>query len=229
MKPPATIAAVAVSALPWLVRQATAESVLTERMLGITYESVKLSNLVYGSSSDFADSTARTGFSHQDYEDVSFYTDEPDQAMIARKEGRCYVAFRGTQKNVQDWGQNFNRRAMAVHKDNNETSGELCMAREGFAEFVVSAAYPQARAEALDCIDNYCTDPDDCLVITGHSQGGAQAAVLSILTYSRRPTVITFGAPTALEPNCDLIASDRFYRFVNVIENGALSSLGHKK
>lgn len=60
-----------------------------------------------------------------------------------------------------------------------------------------------------------CRDKDDCDVLTGHSQGGATAILASILLYSRNPTTITFGQPLAVRRNCDLINSERVYRYVN--------------
>ena len=44
------------------------------------------------------------------------------------------------------------------------------------------------------------SDPEDCLVITGHSQGGATATIASILLYDQLPTVVTFGQPPAVDP-----------------------------
>jgi hypothetical protein len=41
------------------------------------------------------------------------------------------------------------------------------------------------------------------------------APIAAILTYSLTPTVVTFGMPPAALPGCDLVPSDRFYRFVN--------------
>ena len=40
-----------------------------------------------------------------------------------------------------------------------------------------------APAMTLLSCSQTCTDPTDCVVITGHSQGGASAAVASILAY----------------------------------------------
>lgn len=46
-------------------------------------------------------------------------------------------------------------------------------------------------------------------------QGGASAAVASIFTYDLMPTVITFGMPPAAKEGCELIPSERMYRYVN--------------
>ena len=43
----------------------------------------------------------------------------------------------------------------------------------------------------------------------------AFALLSAILTHNLRPTVVTFGMPPAALPDCDLVPSDRFYRFVN--------------
>ena len=73
----------------------------------------------------------------------------------------------------------------------------------------------KARDDLFACVNSTCPT-GSCTVLTGHSQGGAQATVLSILTYSLNPIVITFGQPPAAEENCPFIPSDNFFRFVNV-------------
>lgn len=118
------------------------------------------------------------------------------------------------------------------------------MVRAGFADFVFTSVALQAQEDLLSCLERNCADKDACLFITGHSQGGAASLVLctymqscimplvdlpkyfsylaipfaplaAILTYSLTPTVVTFGMPPAAVPGCDVVPSQRFYRFVN--------------
>jgi hypothetical protein len=56
-------------------------------------------------------------------------------------------------------------------------------------------------------------------VLTGHSQGGAIAAVAGVKLADLNPYVITFGQPATLEAPCPLVSSERWYRFVNTKES----------
>jgi hypothetical protein len=100
-----------------------------------------------------------------------------------------------------------------IYKDNDNSTGEFCVSRKGFAEFIQTPEFLDATQTLFTCIES-CPDPGDCVVITGHSQGGASSIVLSVLLYSRMPTVVTFGMPPALQKGCTLVP-ENFYRFVN--------------
>jgi hypothetical protein len=69
------------------------ESVLTEKLLQISNVAAELSALAYGNASNNAS---------PDYEEINYYTQEPDQAIVAKRDGRCYVAFRGTNANIDE-------------------------------------------------------------------------------------------------------------------------------
>ena len=112
------------------------------------------------------------------------------------------------------WLQNFDLDKVDIYKDNNITTGESCVARAGFAEFALTPELSSAYQELRTCVDT-CSDPEDCVVVTGHSQGGASTIIACILLYSLMPTAVTFGMPPALQKNCTLVHSERFYRFVN--------------
>jgi hypothetical protein len=60
-----------------------------------------------------------------------------------------------------------------------------------------------------------CVIKDECVVLTGHSQGGAIAAVAAIALADLNPYVITFGQPPTIDAPCPVITSDRWYRYVN--------------
>jgi pimeloyl-ACP methyl ester carboxylesterase len=62
---------------------------------------------------------------------------------------------------------------------------------------------------------------DECVVITGHSQGGAIALVAALYLADLNPYVITFGQPPTVEAPCNLVTSDRVYRWVNTKNAGA--------
>ena len=60
-----------------------------------------------------------------------------------------------------------------------------------------------------------CTDDNpECLVITGHSLGGAIATVASIAYHHLNPLIITFGETPALLDHCPIIDGKRHFRFV---------------
>ena len=60
-----------------------------------------------------------------------------------------------------------------------------------------------------------CTAGSDCqMVLAGHSQGGAIAAVASIVYEDYSPMVATFGAPKAVFPGCSKLDEDNHYRFI---------------
>lgn len=208
---------------------AAEEPVLTERVLTIALTSAKLSALAYENATEYATFGANgtvTGFTHPDYEDINFFTEEPDQAIVAKVDGRCYIAFRGTTTTYEDWVENINIKTDDAYKNNDNTTGEFCVVRKGYSDFLRTSVVGQANQDLMSCITT-CTDPDDCLIITGHSQGGASAAIASILTYDLKPTVITFGMPPAAKKDCDLIPSERLYRFVNHrAEEGEIGDLG---
>lgn len=65
-----------------------------------------------------------------------------------------------------------------------------------------------------DCAKD-CVNKDECVVLTGHSQGGAIAAVAAVYMADLNPYVITFGQPPTIYNPCQLITSDRWYRYVN--------------
>lgn len=83
------------------------ESVLTERVLNLSVVSAKLSELAYENATKLATFDANgtiTGYSHPDYESIKFFTSEPDQAIVAKTDDRCYIGFRGTEKTVYPTG-----------------------------------------------------------------------------------------------------------------------------
>lgn len=202
-----------------LVSKAVAqnEPVLDERVMALSVESAKLSALAYGNATDYStgvDDNNVTLYEHPDYEFISFYTDEPDQAIVAKKDGRCFLAFRGTTVDIDDWFQNIGLGSIDIYKDNDNSTGEFCNAREGYADFLFSDLVTQGGMDLQACAAT-CTDPDDCIILTGHSQGGAIAVLAAILLYTTNPITITFGQPLAVSRGCDLLRSERMYRYVN--------------
>lgn len=74
---------------------------LDEDFLEIASTAVRLSALAYETNlTDF--STGEGTWSHPDYDEFMVYTEEPDQALLVAVDGKCFVAFRGTNANLAD-------------------------------------------------------------------------------------------------------------------------------
>ena len=75
---------------------------LDENILQLSHTAVQLSALAYETNlTQWATGTNGT-FSHPDYDEIIFYTEEPDQAVLAAVDNECFVAFRGTKPNFAD-------------------------------------------------------------------------------------------------------------------------------
>jgi hypothetical protein len=188
---------------------------LTEPILEMSYQAVRLSALAYENSTVYRDGNG--SFAHSDYESIQFYTVEPNQAILAQKDGRCYVAFRGTTLPFPDWQHDLNWNESIVYKDNNDTLGEFCETHQAYSEFLRTDTVLSSLSDLVQCVAT-CPNPDECVVLAGHSQGGADAAILSILIHYLKPMVFTYGMPPAIDKGCTLVPSDRFYRYVNYEE-----------
>ena len=80
----------------------------------------------------------------------------------------------------------------------------------------------ELEADIRECAKT-CDNKDECVVLTGHSQGGAVAAVAGVVFAALNPYVITFGQPSAVFEPCERISSDRWYRWVNTKDSKALT------
>jgi hypothetical protein len=147
------------------------------------------------------------------YDTFDFFDAEPDQALVAKTLGYCFVAFRGTTLTVEDWRQNLRpgTKDVCMGPEGDET---CCSTRTGFYQ-AYNAVYKNEVEAAVRACAKDCLNPDECVVLTGHSQGGAIAAVAALYLADLNPYVITFGQPRTVNQPCDLITSERYYRYVN--------------
>jgi alpha-beta hydrolase superfamily lysophospholipase len=97
---------------------------------------------------------------------------------------------------------------------------ECCTSRVGFFQAYNTVYRHDVEREVRDCAAS-CPNRDECVVITGHSQGGAIAAVAALYLADLNPYVITFGQPPTIDAPCPLLTSDRIYRFVNTKRTSA--------
>jgi len=74
---------------------------LGESILERSYTAVQLSALAYETNLTQYQ-TENSTWSHPDYDEITFYTEEPDQAILAAVDNRCFVAFRGTNADLAD-------------------------------------------------------------------------------------------------------------------------------
>jgi pimeloyl-ACP methyl ester carboxylesterase len=180
----------------------TADLVLNEKIMKLSKIAADLSVLAYAEDPP-----------NEAYDTFGFFDDEPDQALVAKKLGYCFAAFRGTTLTADDWRQNFKLGNEDVCKG--KTGDEQCCStRTGYFQ-AYNTAYKDDMEAAIRACAKDCLNPDECVVLTGHSQGGAVAAVAALYLSDLNPYVITFGQPPTVDQPCPLITSERYYRYVN--------------
>lgn len=113
-----------------------------------------------------------------------------------------------------DWQQNFDLGKQDVCVQEADGLTNCCTTREGYYKAYMTS-YRQKMEESLRECAKDCPNKDECVVLTGHSQGGAVAAVAGLALADINPYVITFGQPATIDAPCAMITSERWYRFVN--------------
>ena len=141
------------------------EIVLSRHIMELTNYSAYLSALAY-----IEGPPAEPGM---DY--LKFFDEEPDQALVIKHKGYCYGVFRGTTLTWDDWKQNIEvGNAQVCANDADETT--CCTTRKGFYGAYDTVYRDRVEFELQKCAET-CENKDECVVLTGHSQGGAIAAV----------------------------------------------------
>ena len=151
----------------------------------------------------------------------AFDDDFNDAAGVAKVEQTCYAVFRGTiEYNSKDVAQNFVPGYRRV-------PGTDCYVRRGYYDAYFTSYQQQFDTEVRECVSS-CRAEDgtgaDCqLILSGASQGAANAVVASIYLYEEfDPYVISFGVPRVFLPTspfdndkeCTNINKDRQYHFL---------------
>ena len=189
--------------------------VLSKEIMDLVLTAAKLSKLAYAEEEPSDSETV-------DYSAFGYYDAEPDQALTAKtKDGYCFVSFRGTSMTWEDWKQNLDMGTKEICVNIDAAVEKCCTSRKGFYEAYNTDYRAEVEKAVRDCAET-CDDKDECVVITGHSQGGAIAAVAALYLADLNPYIITFGQPVTLDAPCDLITSDRMYRFVNTKETDTI-------
>jgi pimeloyl-ACP methyl ester carboxylesterase len=194
---------------PWLLANAASLQVLSPKWVEWTKTAVDLSNQAYD--------IVPSGIGYAKFE---LYGSGPDQSIVARTEdGYCFGVFRGTAiLDVTDWWQNFELGTQNVCPTT-DNANDCCTARIGYYQGYYNGCQADFEGALRECAA-LCTDPDECVILTGHSQGGAIANVAAVALADLKPYVITFGQPPAIEGPCSAIISDRWIRYVNTMTSG---------
>jgi pimeloyl-ACP methyl ester carboxylesterase len=193
---------------------AAAELVLTEELFNITITAVHLSEIVYSflHEEDPANWTANCGF---EMDSVRLWTDEPDEAIVARAGNYCYGVFRGSKATVEDWRQNLQLGTERVCGNDDDGDGDTCCNVPRGFNAAYNAPFRNEFEQALRECASQCDETCPIVVVTGHSQGGAIATVAAIVLEDLNPMLITFGGPPSVEKPCKAIDNARTYRYVN--------------
>jgi pimeloyl-ACP methyl ester carboxylesterase len=177
---------------------------MTQEFLLLTQKAAHLSDLAYASD-------PVSTFPFFSYDTIQVFQDDVDQAVLVSFEGYCMVAFRGT--DISSWDdivQNL--------KTGNEPvciNGQCCNAERGFYDAYHQNNHVELENAIRDCAAQCNGSICPSVVLTGHSQGGAIAAIAAIYVADLLPQLITFGQPPTLDMPCPLVNSDRTVRFEN--------------
>lgn len=207
-KPTMTIAAFALSFLACLLLllgsvPVRSEVVLSEKIMKLSRQAAVLSSQAYlpNPEADFCKS-------------IINHIEEPDQALVAETEdGYCIAAFRGTTLTAVDWSQNLDPRSEEICTAQDPTL--CCGTRKGFYDAYSTSYESELETQLRECAAK-CDDPNECVILTGHSQGGAVAAIAAVHLADLNPRVITFGEPSTLAFPCEAITTHQWYRYVNL-------------
>lgn len=184
---------------------------MSERLLRLSKHAIDLSALTFRSAIDV---------SEEDYEYSRFFEDDSaEQAIVAAVEGYCIAAFRGSIASKTDWYYNLKPGMTPVC---NQVQKMCCDVRSGFYAGYNSSFRLEMEAALEDCIANHssCEDEDSCVVFTGFSAGGAIAHVAALYHADLGPRLVTFGQPATVQhEGCDLLPTERIYRWVNTYDN----------
>lgn len=140
-----------------------------------------------------------------------------DDAIYIEQDGVCYVGFQMTENNIVDWFQNLG--------DGNRTltnsKGNSCRFHDLIAGGLFPDYFDDLNGKVEDCVDkcDYDAHPDGCLVLGGHSQGGAIATVAHFVWDHLPHQTFVSGTPSVMKNSTDdcVMNYDNFYRFINSI------------
>jgi Lipase (class 3) len=159
--------------------------VLSEKIMQLTLDCALLSsNIVF--KNNVKSGNGSFPFSADDgWKLLANYTEGSYQATVAKKSGYCFAAFRGKPLTWKDW-MNFKKsvangsQEVCVDLHSDGTDIECCNTSRAFSDAYTDVFKAEMEAAIRDCAED-CTDKDDCVVLTGHSFGGAVGMYASLL------------------------------------------------
>jgi Lipase (class 3) len=154
--------------------------------------------------------------------EFTLFRDGVDEAAVLRTtDGYCMAVFRGTSPAVEDWMQNINPfTGQNCGQESVDGDTGCCNVRSGFNQAYDAGYRSQLESIVNDCV-NRCEDEEDCLILSGHSQGAAIAGIAAIRLAHLNPQVIAIAPPPAVHMPCSIVSSERWYNFINSSAGGS--------
>ena len=113
---------------------------------------------------------------------------------------------------LSDWGDNFDLRSQNM-------KGQ-CDVPFGFYKGWENSYSDTLKQKLMSCANDKCasTNGQDCIVITGFSQGGAISGVATVaLSHMKPKLTVVFGSVRSLQDSCkDFVDLDCYISFCNI-------------
>jgi len=148
---------------------------------------------------------------HPDF--FAYIESKTDGVLMGYRYDRCFVSFQPNQSRLVDMWQLFNPFKAKVCQRND--SNQCCKTRSGFHDAYFKQDYYEEYVEKVEECRSLCSNPNECVIFTGSSQGAASAAVAGIDLIDLNPRVYQFSSVDALDDKCDAIDEERYLVIVN--------------
>ncbi|MGW5053754.1 lipase family protein [Actinokineospora sp. NPDC004072] len=193
----------------------TFDQTATGYSLRQAYWMAEAARLAYKGQEEIERTAREWGFDRVRHHETAFrppFPLEDTQAYVAASDRMILVGFRGTEpKKIQDWLSDASTPPWPGPAGNGYV-------HYGFAE-ALKSIYPKVRDNVIEWRDN-----DQTIWFTGHSLGGALAALAALHLYFEDPRLLadgvyTFGQPRVCDAGLaeahDTAFEGRTHRFVN--------------
>jgi len=162
---------------------------------------------------------------------AEFQTEKPadgtrpvDGVQLAWALGRCFVTFQPYLNNIQDVYANYAPGESNVCLTNATSPFDCCKVRTGMYNAYYASYYDKFMSKLHECMDR-CSNPDECLVLTGKSQGAMVAYIAAIALKEYNPITVLYGPQPTVWEGCTAMDTTRVYRMLNT---GYCKPLGFK-
>jgi len=162
-------------------------------------------------SSAFPGAAAQEEPFHPQY--FRYIEDKVNAILLGFRLDRCFVSFKANAGEFESFWQLLKPFDKEICQRND--SSQCCKTRSGnFEAYTKPAIYDEFQTAVQECTA-FCSDPDECLILLGLSQGASLAIVAGIDLIDLNPRVYTFGAVTGLDKKCKALDDERHLHFVN--------------